>query len=268
MFTLNNYTEADEERLKALQCRYLVYGREVGEEGTAHLQGYVYFRNDTSWKWLNEKLLKRAWIDKKKGTHEQAIAYCKKDGDFFEEGEAPVSKKRKGEMGAEAYEEAFRLAKEGRIEEIQEPLRTRFYSTYKKIQADNPIKYEPLSELDNYWYWGATGTGKSRKARTDHPDAFIKNCNKWWDGYRDEDVVIIEEWAPCHEVLASHLKTWADYYPINGEVKGGGRMLRPKKLIITSNYHPRACFTRESDLEPILRRFKVVEFKHLVNAQE
>jgi len=33
------------------------------------------------------------------------------------------------------------------------------------------------------WYYGAPGTGKSLKARTDHPDAFIKAQNKWFDGY-------------------------------------------------------------------------------------
>lgn len=50
--------------------------------------------------------------------------------------------------------------------------------------------------LDNEWHWGASGTGKSRGVRERYPGAFIKSNDKWWDGYDNEDVVIIEEMGP------------------------------------------------------------------------
>ena len=44
-FTLNNYTEEDVVRLQALggEVDYLIAGKEVGTNGTPHLQGLVSF---------------------------------------------------------------------------------------------------------------------------------------------------------------------------------------------------------------------------------
>ncbi len=40
--TVNNWTSADEDKLKALPFSYLVYGKETClTTGTPHLQGYV-----------------------------------------------------------------------------------------------------------------------------------------------------------------------------------------------------------------------------------
>ena len=56
--------------------------------------------------------------------------------------------------------------------------------------------YETLDSLQNEYHWGASGTGKSRSVRERYPDAYIKSNNVWWDGYNDEETVIIEEFGP------------------------------------------------------------------------
>ncbi len=78
-----------------------------------------------------------------------------------------------------------------------------------------------------------------------------------------EDTVLIEEWDKSHSVLAHHLKLWADRYPFNAEVKGGTTgKIRPKRIVVTSNYHPRDIWgdDPEGALGPILRRFNVTHF--------
>lgn len=99
-------------------------------------------------------------------------------------------------------------------------------------------------------------------ARQDNPGAYIKNTNKWWDGYVDQACVIIDEWNPeLEKYLADHLKRWADHHPFSAEIKGGTMCIRPSRIIITSNFTLEECFALPQNLEPIKRRFKVREFQ-------
>ena len=45
-FTLNNPTPEEVVGVQGVVCRYLLYGEEVGEAGTPHLQGFVVFNGN------------------------------------------------------------------------------------------------------------------------------------------------------------------------------------------------------------------------------
>jgi len=258
-YTLNNYSPEELTALKAIDCKYQCIGYETGEKGTPHVQGYLYYKNKKSLKQV-KKDIPRAHLEQQLGSFEQAIEYCKKGGSYEELGVAPISQKKNGENEKKRYERAWELAKEGNIEEIDADIRMRLYGTIKRIKEDYQKDPGSMPEIDFWWYYGDSGTGKSRKAREENPGAYIKNPNKWWDGYVDQECVIIDEWSPCHEVLANHLKKWADHHSFNAERKGGHMCIRPKKIIITSNYSIDECFTAEQDAAPIKRRFKVLHF--------
>lgn len=92
-WTLNNYTpeQALELRGAVGQCgiSYVLFGYEVGDSGTPHLQGYFQTNHD-KYNRLKKKF-GNMHIEKQKGTFQQATDYCKKDGDFFEAGEPDTS---------------------------------------------------------------------------------------------------------------------------------------------------------------------------------
>jgi len=118
-FTLNNYDDSEVEAVKALKCRYLVFGFEVGKNETPHLQGLICFKSQVSFKSIKKKI-PRAHVEPKRGTFEEASNYCKKDGNFFESGELPLDPKRKGKKGGDAeidrWGQARKLAEEGKFD--------------------------------------------------------------------------------------------------------------------------------------------------------
>ena len=264
VFTLNNYDSCP---LLPSNAKYLTYGFETGASGTPHLQGFINYKGPVA---MPKKFLPTAHWESMKGSQAQAIEYCHKDGDFIELGTRPMTQAEKGECNKRRYSEALAAAKAGDFDSIPDDLFTRHYNTYKKIRHDYAPELPELSTLDNVWIWGPSGVGKSRYARDNYPGAFIKNQNKWWDGYKGQDAVIIDDIHPTWSGKAA-LKNWADHYPFPAESKGSTQTIRPKHIIITSNYPPEQIFTEEEDLEPIRRRFNVIHkydaYKKIMNKE-
>lgn len=88
VFTINNYTDDDIARLANMGTRYLCYGKEVGEQGTPHIQGFLYYKNAKSFKSL-KKNLPRARIQVAEGSVESNVEYCSKEMEFTEIGTKP-----------------------------------------------------------------------------------------------------------------------------------------------------------------------------------
>lgn len=81
VFTLNNYEDSDIERLTHLDADkyFCIFGEEVGEQGTPHLQGYIRCENRLRRSNVEKVLGGRAWLEV---THDEeaAIGYAIKDG--------------------------------------------------------------------------------------------------------------------------------------------------------------------------------------------
>lgn len=80
VFTLNNYEEAEVAKLAdsfKILGEYIM-GREVGESGTPHIQGYVELKNSIRLSGL-KKINPRAHWEKARGNRAQNIEYCSKE---------------------------------------------------------------------------------------------------------------------------------------------------------------------------------------------
>jgi len=95
-FTTNNYTDVDQTVLHNLGnddgTKYLIYGREVGELGTPHLQGFVLFTSNKRFNAVKNLLPSGSHIEAAVGTPHQASEYCKKGHSFDQFGVLPNAK--------------------------------------------------------------------------------------------------------------------------------------------------------------------------------
>lgn len=264
--TINNNTEADEELIKKNldKFSYIAIGKHVGEKSKLpHIHIIIKLKAKIRLAGL-KKIFPRADVQVLRGTWQQAYDYLNKEDNTWSDGDMPIDQGVAGGQGnKEKWDNTKALAKQGRIEEIDPQHYIQYYNTLQRIATDNKLVPDTLDYLEtpNEWHCGPTGSGKSRFIRENNNNIYLKMCNKWWDNYKDEPVVYLEDFDKVHSVLAHHLKIWADRYGFRAERKNGTVVIRPLKIIISSNWHPDEIWVQEQDRLPILRRFKIVQYE-------
>lgn len=270
VFTINNPTDADDRELEEVKSvlDYLVYAPEVGEEGTPHYQGYLVTKSNCRMSFLKKRLTRAHFETRKAPNHKIAADYCKglceKKGNVLNEKTVEWGEYKEPKDGGKAqreeWETARQLAKQGRFDEIPAYIYCRSHAAFQKIFLDSQPKVDSIDTLDFHLYWGLPGVGKSLRARAENPDHYIKPINKWWDGYSGQECVIIDDMEKEHAGFMLHfLKLWCDHYPFVAETKGGSKFIRPKKIIITSNYCLMELYPNPVERAPLERRIQVEE---------
>ena len=262
----NNYTEDHINRFKSFLGGgdKAVYGLEVGESGTPHIQGAIRLEHRISFKALSKKLI-GFHLELMKGTPIQAFSYCLKGTSETKEGwtyditgpnyngwhygKFPVSqgKRTDNERMKECsnMREAVQVAKN--YQNIQ------FFKCFLEF-SESPRKWK----TEVYWYWGETGTGKSWLARKLAPNAYIKSTpNKWWNGYDGHEDVILNDYRHSWFIF-SELLNLLDEYEHQVETKGGMRQFKPKRIFITTPERPVNTWFDHTgeDIKQLLRRLK------------
>lgn len=256
--TRNNYDAEDirmwqSDALKE-KISYIVFEKEVGESGTPHLQGYAYFKNPISLKTASE-WFPGSHLEVAKGSAQQNKKYCTKDnGDVVEWGVMPA---QGGRSDIKQVKEI--IAAGGNMRAVCEASTS--YQAMRTGELLLKYKKAPVREPPRVlWFWGDTGTGKTRTAvEMGGDDYWISGRNlKWWDGYCGEKTVIIDDFrgdfCTLHELLRI-----LDRYPYRVENKGGSTWLEATTIIITCPFEPqRAYNSTGEDMRQLLRRISEV----------
>lgn len=268
-FTWNNYPASYATDLDRIRCRFIVAGEELAPDtGTPHLQGYVVWKDSKSVAAVRG-ILRGCHITVARGNHSQNDRYCRKtrdvdgepNGTVYSRGDLPTDPADRGAAEKLRWQVAWDLAKSGRIEDIDADIRVRMYGGLRRIERDY---MPPMGRLDGpcgLWIWGDSGCGKTKSVADQVPDAFPKPRNQWWDGYQREENVLLDDVDKFDVKLGGKLKHWADSFPFIGEVKGGSVKIRPKRIIVTSQYRIEDIWEDKETREALLRRFVVVEKK-------
>lgn len=275
-FTLNNYTDDDLMKYSAWvpdKCSYVAYSKEVGEEGTPHLQGYASVTKKNQALSFMKKLCPRAHWEVMMGTFEHNEKYCSKQSELIEFGELSTATRirqtrskggnKGGEQEIERWKRNYDILKSGTTDGVDPDIYIRYTASCDRIALRHAPKLAKVENPDNVWFWGTHGTGKTHAIREHYGDRlYDKPLNKWWDAWNQEDydcVLIDEMDQQIGGCLTSHIKKWADKYPVFGEAKGTFIHARPPKLVVCSNHHPKHIWKNPADCAAIMDRFRIVQ---------
>jgi len=268
-FTWNNWTPPDEEFIRSLKPKvtWLVCGREIGDEGTPHLQGAIIFRDQKTFSALNKSTKKKCIWAPMICPERCSDTYCRKEmterEGFFTFGKRPVTKKEQGKNEEDRWEQIWKDAKASNLEAIPKKDLIRNYGNFKRIAADHVVAPKSLNHLDNEWIYGPHGTGKSfpyEQLRDHRGNCFFKTHDNVWQDYRGEPIVVIDEFEPEHTHMLGLLKQWMGKGVIEAKVLYSGGKFRPKRIIVTSQYHPKVLWPKLHDtnmLGSLYRRMRI-----------
>ncbi|UOF81639.1 rep protein [Circoviridae sp.] len=216
--------------------QYMICGSEKGEKGTEHLQGYVQLKKRTTLATLKQRW-PRAHLEVAKGTPEQNVQYCSKEGQSHEHGQMIKGQGRRSDLI-----DVKKLIDEGSDARAIREANYGAYIRYKRAITSDIEDRRPDRKWPTQLFiiWGETGTGKSRFCAEQVPNAYWKSRGEWWDGYEGHESIIIDEfygWLPFDFMLRL-----CDRYPLLLPVKGGFRKMVAKRVIITSNKHYREWY--------------------------
>lgn len=265
------YNDLVDQYLRLSPIKYVVYQREVcPETGRHHYQGYVEFNKTCTYKQMRVHLnCPSVHLEDRKGTQEQAIAYCKKEGsratgcffDVFEWG-VPARQGSRTDLA---------VVRGSILNSIDSSTNVRDFAIANPVlYVKNHVGIEKLiyhhklprnHAMQVEIYWGETGTGKTRKAFEENKDLYIKPFGQWWNGYEGQECVLIDDYDGY--LNFREFLQLTDRYPHQVPTKFGFRQFTSKKIIFTSNIDPVLWYSDQenSSLGAFKRRItRVIKF--------
>ena len=273
-FTWNNWKHENLEKLKSWfegnGGKWYVIGKEhAPTTGTPHLQGAVYFKSAKTRSAITKGVgIGAKWLGMR-GTCQHCLDYCtKEDKDAAVWGVMPQQGKRVD------------------LEEVRDKIVSG--TTVDDLIMDNPMvghqygrvmeRIETIEMRKKYrtwmtectWYWGETGTGKSHRSFEGYsPEThYLKSGDdKWWDGYKGQDVVVINDFRGAIEF--DEILRLVDHWPHTVSVKHKERVpFLSKRIVISSSLHPQDVYKNRAANDKIVQLLRRMEIVHLTECMD
>jgi len=178
--------------------------------GTPHMQYFLHFKEATRMSAL-KKICKRSCF-KRISVNNGADDYCMKEETRvegpWEFGVRPArlnvkgdKKRRNMELLQIGAEEAVR---EGMVDIKEYPKLKQAIDLFKNCTQ----KVAELERMDFHWYYGKPGIGKTKRITDAHPDFYEKSKSKYWNGYTNQDVILIDDIELDETFMLGNLKMW------------------------------------------------------------
>lgn len=268
-FVINNYTDEEIEHILRLQknarVRWIVAYKEVGTEGTPHIQGAIgmdyAIRGGGLHKLMPPRTSHRPL--KEKSTPALLVNYCRgihpkktpaKDEDRIIDTFVQFQGQR-CDIAA-----AYASVDDGMTElEFMETTNPGWQAIQVR-RAYKRAKQEAKDEIRNVyveWHYGHTNVGKSGsrpKGAYECPE------DSWMCGYDGQEAVILNEITPKDTKL-EHLLKLMDIWPYKCRTKGGQVMVTATHIFVTSEQSPEDWGGGER-IQHLLRRInKIVQYE-------
>lgn len=260
LFTLNNWSEEEYTHIRSWTCyKYIVVGKEVGESGTPHLQGYVEFARAYRLGGVKQLLERAHWeVRATRSTPQKAAEYCKKEGDFWEDG--TLSQFRQGKR-TDLLNAIELLEAGGNMRELaltHPAVAIKYHRGFDRFLqlTRTPTVRDLLVKV----YVGPTGCGKTHicyeQCDGELYSPMSGNTGMWWVGYVGQKSVLFDDFDGTGHVSYKQLLRYTHKWPLWVHNFGAGVQAEYTLLLMTSNRHPSLWYPGE-DYAELRRRIKV-----------
>lgn len=239
--------------------------------GRLHLQGYAEFTSAVRMAQVKSILGDdTVHLEARRGTREQAIAYCRKDEtrvrgpwEFGNLDSVQPGKRNDLSIVAQSILDGNALGEvigEHPVQYIK--FKRGIEALYFERKRETTKEFRRLEVLV---YYGDAGTGKTRTAVEKDPESYYildQGERLWFDGYRGERTLIIDDFYGW--IKYGTLLRMLDGYQYRCEVKGGFVYAEWSCVIITSNKPPSDWYTQ--GMTAALRR-RITSSVHFTNLE-
>lgn len=226
--------------------------------GRLHCQGYVRYSSHVAESRVRA-LVSPGHVEVCSGSEEQNVAYCSKE-------ETRVA-------GPWSFGEPAKQGKRKDIDVVREVVRggggmravIENASSYQAAKfGELLLKYQEKGrdfEPEVRWYYGSTGSGKTKAAFDEFPDAwFSQKDGQWFDGYDAHEVAVFDDFRKDFCKFHTLLRL-LDRYPYRIENKGGSRQFLARVIIITCPWAPDVLYSNRDgeEVAQLERRIHVLK---------